>query len=76
MSVYYTEYIAYQIYSNANTMQLLLDIARTILRALVDSGSIHTAEHLLDEWCWVNSLHLDTVNRRNYAAFQLRAWCD
>jgi hypothetical protein len=33
-------------------------------------------EHLLDEWCWVSNLHLDTVNRRNYAAFQLRAWCD
>jgi hypothetical protein len=37
---------------------------------------LETVEHLLDEWCWVSSLHLETINHWNYAAFWLTAWCD
>jgi hypothetical protein len=36
---------------------------------------LETAEHLLDEWCWVRALHSDTVQRRDYSSFQLTAWC-
>jgi hypothetical protein len=35
---------------------------------------LETAEHLLDEWCWVRELHPDTVNRRDYSSFRLKAW--
>ena len=27
---------------------------------------LETAEHLLDEWCWIHALHPDTVERRDY----------
>ena len=33
------------------------------------------AEHLLDEWCWIRTLHPDTVDRRDYSTFRLSAWC-
>jgi len=36
---------------------------------------LDTAEHLLDEWCWVRALHPDTVDRRDYSTFRLSAWC-
>lgn len=36
---------------------------------------LETAEHLLGEWCWVRELHADTINRRDYSAFRLKAWC-
>jgi len=36
---------------------------------------LETAEHLLDEWCWVHALHPDTVQRRDYSSFRLSAWC-
>ena len=32
-------------------------------------------EHLPDEWCWVCSLHPNTVDRRDYSTFRLSAWC-
>lgn len=36
---------------------------------------LETAEHLLDEWCWVRALAPDTLDRRDYSAFRLSAWC-
>ncbi|RCV21634.1 hypothetical protein SETIT_4G153600v2 [Setaria italica] len=36
---------------------------------------METAEHLLDEWCWIRGLHPDTIDRRDYSSFQLSAWC-
>lgn len=36
---------------------------------------LETAEHLLDEWCWVRALHPSTVNRQDYSSFKLSAWC-
>jgi hypothetical protein len=35
---------------------------------------LETAEHLLDEWCWIRNLHPDTVNRRDYSVFRCTAW--
>ena len=61
----------------------LKDASAVVLPSLVDvelSGvpahawELETAEHLLDEWCWVRELHPDTVNRRDYS-FRLKAWC-
>jgi hypothetical protein len=43
---------------------------------LMHVWELEMAEHLLDEWCWVSNLHLDTINHWIYAVFQLRAWCD
>jgi hypothetical protein len=34
---------------------------------------LETAEHLLDDWCWVRELHPDTINRSDYSKFRLRA---
>lgn len=34
-----------------------------------------TAEHLLGEWCWVRKLHAGMLNRQDYPAFRLQAWC-
>lgn len=36
---------------------------------------LDTAEHLLDEWCWVRALHPDTIHRRDYSTFRLSTWC-
>ena len=36
---------------------------------------LETAEHLLDEWCWISALHPDTIDRRDYSTFRLSAWC-
>lgn len=36
---------------------------------------LETAEHLLDEWCWVRDLSPDTLGRHDYSAFRLSAWC-
>ncbi|CAO2045655.1 unnamed protein product [Urochloa humidicola] len=36
---------------------------------------LETAEQLLDEWCWVRSLHSDTRERKDYSSFRLSAWC-
>lgn len=36
---------------------------------------LETAEHLLDEWCWVRKLHQDTLQRKDYSSFKLMAWC-
>jgi len=36
---------------------------------------LETAEHLLDEWCWVRELHPATIDRRDYSSFRLKAWC-
>jgi hypothetical protein len=36
---------------------------------------LDTTDHLLDEWCWIRSLHSNTVNQRDYSTFRLSAWC-
>ncbi|GJN12792.1 hypothetical protein PR202_ga31104 [Eleusine coracana subsp. coracana] len=36
---------------------------------------LETAEHLLDEWCWVRALHPSTVNCQDCSSFKLSAWC-
>lgn len=36
---------------------------------------LETAEHLLDEWCWVRELLPDTGQQRDYSVFRLLAWC-
>ncbi|CAO2152189.1 unnamed protein product [Urochloa humidicola] len=36
---------------------------------------LETAEHLLDDWCWVRALHPDTLERKDYSSFRLSAWC-
>ncbi|CAN6201486.1 unnamed protein product [Urochloa humidicola] len=36
---------------------------------------LETAEHLLDEWCWVRALRPDTLDRLDYSSFRVSAWC-
>jgi hypothetical protein len=36
---------------------------------------LETAEHLLGDWCWIEELHQNTISRRDYSSFRLKAWC-
>lgn len=51
----------------------LIDIELSGISA--HAWELETAEHLLDEWCWVRELHPDTIDRRDYSSFRLKAWC-
>jgi hypothetical protein len=57
----------------SETAPVLTDVSITGIPA--HAWELETAEHLLDEWCWVIKLHPDTVNRRDYSSFKLTAWC-
>jgi hypothetical protein len=35
---------------------------------------LETVDHLLDDWCWIEKLHQDTISRRDYS-FRLNTWC-
>lgn len=45
------------------------------IRIPLHAWELETAEHLLDEWCWIRNLHPDTINRRDYSSFKLIARC-
>jgi hypothetical protein len=55
------------------SLPTLIDIE---LRSIpTHTWELETAEHLLDQWCWVSELHPDTANPRDYSSFRVRAWC-
>jgi hypothetical protein len=52
----------------------LLDVELSGIPA--HAWELETAEHQLDDRCWVRELHPDTINRRDYSSFRLKAWCE
>lgn len=53
----------------------LPDLVDVELRGVpAHAWELKTAEHLLDEWCWIRNVHPDTIVRWDYSVFSVFAW--
>jgi hypothetical protein len=59
--------------ASGTALPVLIDVSITSIPA--HAWELETAEHLLDEWCWVSKLHPNTVNWHDDSSFKLTAWC-